>query len=68
MADTSQANPTWVTTAEAAVRLNMTARRITRLVSDGEIVGVRLGFRWMISVASIDKILASLEVKDKDSV
>ena len=66
MTDTSQA-PSWVTTAEAATRLSMSPRRITRLANDGELKSVRLGRRWMVSVASIDRILASLEAKDEDT-
>jgi len=38
----------WVTTAEAAETLGISARSVRRLAADGEIPARRLGGRWLI--------------------
>ncbi len=58
VAETFNPAPGFSTTSETARRLGVTVGRVLRLISSGELPGVRVGNRWMIPDDAIDLRLA----------
>ena len=53
----------WMTTVQAAQRLNCSPRRVRQLLSGGELKGLQRGprSRWRLQAAEVDKYLLELE-------
>ena len=45
----------WITTAEAAKILGLTARRVRQLIDEGVIEGRRFASVWMVRRASVER-------------
>lgn len=58
----STATPTLLTPDEAAPLLRRHAATLRRNLSTGAIPGVRIGGRWFLSSAVVDRILAGQDV------
>jgi excisionase family DNA binding protein len=50
---------TWLTTHEAAQRLGVSEQRVRFLLARRRLVGHKVGIMWLVSVASIEALLAS---------
>ena len=46
-----------VTTAEAAQRLHISKETLARKLSQGKIIGVKVGRQWLISKETLDALL-----------
>ena len=53
MSEQPSEEQTLVMTTEAAARLGVTERYVRRLLTDGRLVGQRVGRRWMVDASSL---------------
>jgi excisionase family DNA binding protein len=56
--------PGWITTAEAARKLNITQRRIRQLIDEGDLQARKIANRWFVSEDSLDAFVRGRRDRD----